>query len=89
MPRWIWALYGSGVSWFAGYAFGIAVSCAYERAVYPPDPDPDPLIRVDVVGVFVAVWVLAWLVFSIGAVWLAYRRVPDTEPGAAPDASRM
>lgn len=71
MPRWMWALLGSAVSWFAGFAVGIAVSVAYERAMYPPEPDP---IHFDVVELFLAVWVLAWLAGTVGSVWLAYQR---------------
>jgi len=61
----------------------VVAAGAYERAMYPPEPDP---VHFDVGGVFLAVWVLGWLAGTGGAVWMAYRgRARPTEPGAAAD----
>ncbi len=85
MPRWAWALLGSAANWFAGCAVGVAVANWYERAMYPPEPDP---VHFDVGGVFLAAWVLAWLAGTGGSIWLAYRRrARHAEPSAAADAA--
>ena len=80
MPRRVWAVVGSAASWFAGGAVGLAAAIGYERAVYPPEPDP---VHFDAGGVGLVVWVLAWLAGTVGSAWLACRRAPDAGPGAA------
>ncbi len=55
---WVGAALGSLASGFVGLLIAAAAAGAYERALYPPEPDP---VHFDVAGIFLMAWVVVWV----------------------------
>ena len=75
--RWLFPLLGCCAVWGVAMVLGVIVANLYDRAMYPPEPDP---VHFDVGFVFL----LAWLFFGlVGSIWFVRRPVRGGRPPAA------